>query len=160
MSGVSPAQGRFFFSSGSNSFVKQPHIILHATLPRSNSALASCASGGRGTCGALTCAKRWREFRVWIKYTCIWSAPEGRSASQVPGTWTPKVCKCFAVMAFWAISGGFGLLFYILLGSRKVLTEVYPRRSCLASCRTRPQITALQEVIRRRPSQRVQVPHC
>ena len=30
-------------------------------------------------------------------------------------TWTPKVCK---IMAFMAIIRGFGLLFYLLLGSR------------------------------------------
>ena len=30
-------------------------------------------------------------------------------------TWTPKVCN---IMAFGAMFGGFGLFFYILLGSR------------------------------------------
>ena len=33
----------------------------------------------------------------------------------VSGSWTPKVCK---IMALMAIFRGFGLLFYLLLGSR------------------------------------------
>ena len=31
------------------------------------------------------------------------------------GTWTPRVCK---IMAFWAVFNAYGLLFYILWGSR------------------------------------------
>ena len=43
-----------------------------------------------------------------------------RGAARTPGTlnnttWTPKVCR---IKAFCAIVGGFGLLFYIVLGSR------------------------------------------
>ena len=34
--------------------------------------------------------------------------------------WTPKVC---AIMACWAIVGGIGLLFYILLGSKYILYD-------------------------------------
>ena len=34
-------------------------------------------------------------------------------------TWTSKVCK---IMVFWAIFGGFGLLFYILFGVQVLLT--------------------------------------
>ena len=33
-------------------------------------------------------------------------------------TWTPKVCN---IVAFWAVFGGFWLLFYILLESRYIL---------------------------------------
>ena len=33
----------------------------------------------------------------------------------VDTTWTPKVCR---IIAFWSIFPGFGLLFYLLLGSR------------------------------------------
>ena len=32
-----------------------------------------------------------------------------------PSTWTPQVCK---IMAFWGVFSGFGVLFYILRGSR------------------------------------------
>ena len=39
----------------------------------------------------------------------------GRQGRGLSNTWTPKVCK---IMAFWAIFGGFGLVFYILWGSR------------------------------------------
>ena len=41
--------------------------------------------------------------------------PEKIKVRVLSFTWTPRVCR---IMAFWAVFGGFGLLFYIHLGSR------------------------------------------
>ena len=43
--------------------------------------------------------------------------PKARIVVLVVGAWTPRVCK---IMAFAAAFSGFGPLFYILWGSRRV----------------------------------------